>query len=35
LQPEDIARLVGFIVSQPAHVHVNDVVIRSTRQEYP
>ncbi|MFG0257966.1 MAG: SDR family oxidoreductase [Phycisphaerales bacterium JB043] len=35
LVPEDVARTIGFIVSQPAHVHVNDVVIRSTRQEYP
>lgn len=35
LVPEDIARLVAFIVTQPPHVHVNDVVIRATRQEYP
>ncbi len=35
LDPEDIARLIGFIVSQPAHVHVNDAVIRAVRQEYP
>lgn len=35
LVPEDIARLVVFIVTQPANVHVNDVVIRATRQEYP
>ena len=35
LVPEDIARVVGFIVGQPANVHVNDVVIRPTRQEYP
>ncbi|MEC9373914.1 MAG: SDR family oxidoreductase [Planctomycetota bacterium] len=35
LEPEDIARLTTFIVSQPAHVHVNDVVIRSVRQDYP
>jgi NADP-dependent 3-hydroxy acid dehydrogenase YdfG len=35
LAPEDIARLVTFIVTQPAHVHINDVVIRSVRQDYP
>lgn len=35
LEPEDIARTVSFIASQPTHVHVNDVVIRPTRQEYP
>ena len=35
LRPDDIARTVSFIVSQPAHVHLNDVVIRPTRQDYP
>jgi NADP-dependent 3-hydroxy acid dehydrogenase YdfG len=35
LQPPDIARLVTTIVSQPAHVHMSDVLIRPTRQEYP
>lgn len=35
LQPSDVAKLVTFIVGQPAHVHVNDVVIRPTRQDYP
>ncbi|MCB9845547.1 MAG: SDR family oxidoreductase [Phycisphaeraceae bacterium] len=35
LDPEDVAGLVAFVVSRPAHVHVNDVVIRPTRQEYP
>lgn len=35
LEPPDIARMVTFITSQPAHVHVNDVVIRSVRQDYP
>lgn len=35
LEPDDIARLVEFIVSQPSHVCVNDVVIRPTRQDYP
>lgn len=35
LRPPDIARLVSTIVSQPAHVHMSDVLIRPTRQEYP
>lgn len=35
LAPEDIARMILFIVSQPAHVCINDVMIRPTRQEYP
>lgn len=35
LKPEDVARTVSFIASQPAAVHVNDVMIRPTRQDYP
>jgi NADP-dependent 3-hydroxy acid dehydrogenase YdfG len=35
LQPEDVARSVTFIASQPSHVHVSDVLVRPTRQEYP
>lgn len=35
LEPVDVARTIGFIASQPAHVCVNDVVIRPTRQDYP
>ncbi len=35
LKPEDVAQLVRFIISQPAHIHINDVVIRPTRQDYP
>jgi len=35
LDPPDVARTISFIISQPAHVHVNDVVIRATRQDYP
>jgi len=35
LEPEDIARTIVFIASQPRHVHLNDVVIRGTRQDYP
>ena len=32
---EDIARAIEFIVSQPPHVHVGDILMRPTRQEYP
>ncbi len=35
LEPADVARLIGFVVSQPAHIHINDAVIRAVRQEYP
>lgn len=35
LTPTDIAELVTFIVSRPPRVHVNDVVVRPTRQDYP
>lgn len=35
LTPEDVARTVAFIVAQPAHCHVSDVVVRPTRQDYP
>lgn len=35
LVPDDVARSIAFVVSQPPHVHVNDIMIRSTRQDYP
>jgi len=35
LTPADVARSVTFVVSQPPAVHVSDVLIRPTRQEYP
>lgn len=35
LEPADIARLGVFMTAQPAHVEINDVMIRPTRQEYP
>jgi NADP-dependent 3-hydroxy acid dehydrogenase YdfG len=33
LHPEDVARAVMFAVSQPAHVDVNEILIRPTDQE--
>lgn len=35
LEPADVARTVSFLAGQPAHVHVGDVILRPTRQEYP
>ncbi|MEM9420674.1 MAG: SDR family NAD(P)-dependent oxidoreductase [Planctomycetota bacterium] len=35
LQPEDIARTICHIVSEPPHVHVNTVTIRPVGQDYP
>lgn len=32
---EDIANAIHFILSQPPHVHISDIVVRPTRQEYP
>jgi NADP-dependent 3-hydroxy acid dehydrogenase YdfG len=35
LVSEDVANAIYFMVSQPPHVHIGDLVIRPTRQEYP
>lgn len=35
LMPSDIARSIAFVAGQPAHMHISDLVVRSTRQEYP
>jgi NADP-dependent 3-hydroxy acid dehydrogenase YdfG len=35
LEPADVARTIGFVVSQPTHVHLNDIMIRPTKQDYP
>lgn len=32
---EDIANAIHFVVSQPPHVHVSDIMVRPTRQDYP
>ena len=35
LDPADVARAIAFIAAQPPHVHVSDILIRPTRQDYP
>ncbi len=35
LDPDDVARAVDYIASQPAHCHINDICLRPTRQDYP
>lgn len=35
LEPADVARAVTFVAQQPSHVHLSEVMIRPTRQEYP
>ncbi len=35
LHGEDIANAIQFIVTQPPHVHISDIVVRPTRQDYP
>lgn len=32
---EDVANAIHFIVSQPPHVHISDIMVRPTRQDYP
>jgi NADP-dependent 3-hydroxy acid dehydrogenase YdfG len=35
LRPEDVAETIAYACALPPWVHVNDIVIRGTRQEYP
>jgi NADP-dependent 3-hydroxy acid dehydrogenase YdfG len=35
LHGEDVANAIHFIVTQPPHVHISDIVVRPTRQDYP
>ncbi|HFD86722.1 MAG TPA: SDR family oxidoreductase [Gammaproteobacteria bacterium] len=35
LTGDDVADAIYYIVTQPPHVHISDVVIRPTRQDYP
>lgn len=32
---DDVANAIHFIVAQPPHVHISDLVVRPTRQDYP
>lgn len=32
---EDIANSINFIVNQPPHVHISDILVRPVRQDYP
>ena len=35
LKGEDVANAIYFVVTQPPHVHISDIVVRPTRQDYP
>ncbi len=35
LYGEEIANAIHYIVTQPPHVHISDIVVRPTRQDYP
>ena len=35
LRGDDIASAIHFIVTQPPHVHISDIIVRPTRQDYP
>ncbi|MGC2458968.1 MAG: SDR family oxidoreductase [Gallionellaceae bacterium] len=35
LHGEDVANAIHYIVSQPPHVHISDIMVRPTRQDYP
>ena len=35
LLPADVARVIGFVAQQPPHVHLSNVLVRPTRQDYP
>ncbi|QDT14986.1 SDR family oxidoreductase [Alienimonas californiensis] len=35
LDPEDVARCIRFVASQPANVHVNTLTVRPVGQDYP
>jgi NADP-dependent 3-hydroxy acid dehydrogenase YdfG len=35
LHGEDIANAIHFVVTQPPHVHISDIMVRPTRQDYP
>jgi len=35
LTGDDVANAMHFIVTRPPHMHISDIVVRPTRQDYP
>lgn len=35
MEAKDVANAIQYIVSQPPHIHVSDMVVRPVRQDYP
>lgn len=35
LTPEDVAETIAWVVTRPARMHIGDVLVRPTRQDYP
>lgn len=35
LYGEDIADAIAYVVNQPPHIHVSEIMVRPTRQDYP
>jgi len=35
LHGDDVANAIYYIVTQPPHVHISDIMVRPTRQDYP
>lgn len=35
LRGDDVANAIHFVVTQPPHVHISDMIVRPTRQDYP
>jgi NADP-dependent 3-hydroxy acid dehydrogenase YdfG len=35
LRGDDVANAIYYIVTQPPHVHISDIIVRPTRQDYP
>jgi NADP-dependent 3-hydroxy acid dehydrogenase YdfG len=35
LKGSDVANAIHYIVTQPPHVHISDIIVRPTRQDYP
>jgi len=35
LRGDDVANAIHYVVTQPPHVHISDIIVRPTRQDYP